>query len=233
MTNIEVKKIRSFEDEKSRRFLSSQFLNLSTSMSSGFTLIEILISLTILTVVLGAVYGSFFSVQRALERFDNVSLKYNEARTALDIMRREIEGAILKKSSSASTENTQDKTIFVIKDRDVLGKSTSMLDLTAFAFRGGSIFTISYYVEEKDGKLNILKKESPFGVKSEKYVMEILEGVEGFTVETLFNNQWVKTWDTETTGKMPDILRVSVEFDDNGKKVKLIEYAKPRVGIKL
>ncbi|MBI4839084.1 MAG: prepilin-type N-terminal cleavage/methylation domain-containing protein [Nitrospirae bacterium] len=76
---------------KSRKsiFFNFKFLTFN-SRRAGFTLIEVLLSLVLLTVMLGAVYGSFFSVQKALERFNGVSLKYQEARTALDIMRREI-----------------------------------------------------------------------------------------------------------------------------------------------
>ncbi len=197
-----------------------QFLILN-SRRAGFTLIEILISLTLLTIVLGAVYSSFFSVQSVLERFDKVSLKYHEARSALDIMRREIESAL------------PDNSPFIIKDLDLFGKNISSLDLTAFSFKGYGIKTISYYVEEKDGKLTLFKKEAAAGIQSREYTMEAVEDIEGFTVETLFNNKWVQTWDTANTNRLPGFLRVSLEFDDNGKKVKLIEYARPRVGNKL
>ena len=118
-----------------------------------------------------------------LERFENVSLKYHETRTALDIMRREIESALPK--SSGAIKNTEDKTAFVIKDRDIMGKSTSELSLTAFTFKGSGVNAISYYVEEKDGKLNLLKKESPAGIKSKEYTMETIEAIDGFSVETL------------------------------------------------
>ena len=198
----------------------------------GFTLIEILISLTLLTIVLGAVYSTFFSVQRALERFDNISLKYHETRTALDIMRREIEGAIVK-NPRADDESKNIKAGFVIKDRDVFGKTTSSLNLTAFSFKGSNLNTVFYYVTEKDGKLDLLKSEMPAAVPSKEYKADIAEGIESFTVETMFNEKWVRTWDTKETGKLPEIVRISIEFDDNGKLVKLTEYAKPKIGTQL
>jgi general secretion pathway protein J len=198
----------------------------------GFTLIEILISLTLLAIVLGAVYSSFFSVQRVFDRFESVSLKYHESRTALDIMRREIESALLKNPGPPVTENDtmiNNRTNFVMKDRDILGKSSSELELTAFSFKGGMIETVSYFVQEKEGKLNLVKKEGPFG-QSGEYEMEMIEGIEGFTAETLFNNQWTRTWDAGTTGKLPGIVRLSIDFDDNGKRVRLVEYARPKLG---
>ncbi len=205
--------------------------------TSGFTLIEVLISITILVIVLGAVYSSFFSVHRALERFNNVTLKYHEARTALDIMRREIEAAIIIKDDSDPYDEVDAgeklQPVFVIKDRDILGKSTSSIELTAFSFKGTSINNISYFVEEKDTMLNIYKKESPALLQAKEYKADVIEGIESFTIEILFNNKWIKTWDTINTDKLPQMVRVSIEFDDNGKTVKLTEYARPKIGKEL
>jgi len=197
----------------------------------GFTLIEILISLSLLTIVLGAVYSTFFSVQRAIERFDKISLKYHETRTALDMMRREVEAALVKNPGAVGVKKI--KAGFVIKDRDVFGKNTSALDLTAFSFKGSNLNTISYYVKENDGKLDLLKSERPAAIPAKEYKLDIVEGIESFTVETLFNQKWVRTWDTELTGKLPEIVRIIIEFDDNGKLVKLTEYARPKIETKL
>ncbi|MBI5740837.1 MAG: prepilin-type N-terminal cleavage/methylation domain-containing protein [Nitrospirae bacterium] len=208
----------------------------SREAGAGFTLIEVLISLTLLVIVLGAVYGSFFSVRRVLDRFDDVSVKYHEARTALDIMRREVEGALLKNAGGGQADTRVEianSTAFVIKDRDVLGKSASEMSLTALSFRGSSVNALSYYVEEKDDKLILLKKEAPHGVRSGEYSTGVIEGIEGFSVETFFRDRWVRTWDTADTGKLPEVVRVSISFEDNGRTVKLTEYARPRVGGKL
>jgi general secretion pathway protein J len=196
----------------------------------GFTLIEVLLSLALLTIVLGAIYSSFFTVQRALERFFGVSLKYHEARTALDIMRREIESALFK---NPRINNIKNKTIFVIEDRDLFGKNTSVLLLTAFSSKSKTLNTISYFVREKNGRFDLIKIETPLVILSRGYEIEIMEGIESFTVETLVNDKWVKTWDTAYTGRPPDIVRLSIEFEDNGKKVKLTEYARPRIGKRL
>jgi type II secretion system protein J len=202
----------------------------SCPVVSGFTLIEVLVSLALLTIVLGAIYSSFFSVQNALERFDSVSLKYHEARTALDIMRREIESAILKVAQSEERPLTG--TDFIIKDRDVFGKSASSLVLTAYT-SSGQFERISYGIKQNEGRLDLLKKQSPHMMPANIYTLQLIEGVKSFSVETLFNNIWVKTWDSHNTDKLPEVVRITVEFDDNGKNIKLTEYAKPRVGRKL
>jgi len=201
----------------------------------GFTLIEVLISLTLLTVVLGAVYSSFFAVQRAADRFDNVSLKYHEARTALDILRREIEGAFIQKPQSKDI--TKNRTAFLLKDRDIFGKSASVLYLTTFASKGETLKLVSYSVEEKDKELRLLKMDTQAvnltsiftGLKRS----EVIDGIEGFSIEILFKDKWVRTWDASQTNSLPEMVRVSIEFRDNDRNVKLTEYASPRIGRKI
>ena len=93
-------------------FCNLQFA-ICNSSRGGFTLIEVLLSISLLVIVLGVVYSSFFTVHRAIERFEGVSLKYHEVRTVLDIMRREIEGAFLETSDAG-----RNQTGLVIEDRD-------------------------------------------------------------------------------------------------------------------
>ena len=146
-------------------------------------------------------------------------------------MRREIEGSLLK--NPREEDETKAKASFIIKDRDVFGKSTSSIDFMAFSFKGSRLNAVSYYVKEKEKILNLHKTEKPSTLKSEGYSVEVIEGIESFTVETLFNNKWVRTWDTANTDKLPDEVKISIEFNDNGKVVSLSEYARPRVGKKL
>ena len=206
-----------------------RFLYIRGMKRGGFTLIEVLVSLTLLTIVLGAVYSSFFSVQRALERFDNVSLRYHEARTTLDIIRREIEAAILK---NPKQEDLIDRASFEVLDRDIYGKTVSSMDLTAFSFRGIGMSAVSYYVQENNKVLTLMKNEKPPIIKSEGYAVDLIEGIESFTVEVLFNNKWVKTWNAADTRKLPEAVKVTIEFEDNGRFITLSEYARPRMKFK-
>jgi general secretion pathway protein J len=204
----------------------------------GFTLIEVLLSLVFLTIVLGAVYSSFFTVQRALERFDGVSLKYHEARTSLDALSREIEGAFLDTSQALNSD--KNTTSFELKDRDIRGNSASRLSFNAFSFRGSGTKKVSYFVDEKDGSLILFKSESYLyssvkdmakpGSPQKTYTVELIEGIRSFTIETLFQDEWIRTWDSRNTGALPGVVRVSIEIPDRGGNVVLTEYARPRIG---
>jgi hypothetical protein len=75
-----------------------------------------------------------------------------------------------------------------------------------------------------------VKKDSLAARPSEGYSMEMIEGITGFMVETLYYNKWVKTWDASEIGKLPDVVRISIVFSDRDREVKLTEYARPRIG---
>lgn len=198
------------------------------SFSHGFTLLEVVISLLLMVVVLSAVYGTFFTVHRVTERFNDLPVKYHETRTTLDIMRREIESSFIK--IPETEESPEHEALFVIKDRDILGSNSSELNLTAFSIGGRGIGVISYFVEEDDEKLRLLKQQGSVIDPDSGYTVEMIEDIGSFTVETFYNGKWVKTWDSSETGRLPDIVKLRIEFDDNGKTISLTEYAKPRTG---
>lgn len=67
-TKIEVKKIRSFDDEKRKECLSSQLLTFSTSQSFAFTLIELVIVIFIISLTTALIMPSFWdSGEKALK----------------------------------------------------------------------------------------------------------------------------------------------------------------------
>src|SRR5210317_866695 len=59
----------------------------------GFTLIEVLVAISILAILLSSVYGIFSSVSLARERLDADSAEYHRARVLFDRLGRELRGA--------------------------------------------------------------------------------------------------------------------------------------------
>jgi len=206
--------------------------------NTGFTLIEVLIAVGILSVVLAAIYSTFFLSHRAVEGMDESMLKLQESRRAIDILRRELDSAFY----TGEDRNT----FFKIQDRDIYGKQATQLTFTAFSPLRPGLSRISYYIEDKNGKLNLFKKvESPYtnennplsspfskggrGGFSDEGV-DIIEDIEAFSVETMYGDQWVKTWDTDISKGIPDEIRISLSVIINGNKMTLFDVAKPRVG---
>jgi general secretion pathway protein J len=169
--------------------------------SRGFTLLEILIAVVIFAVVLGAFYSTFFLAHRALFAMDHSLVQLQESRAFIDILKREIESALYSPGSP--------HTLFKIEDRDFFGRQASELTLSSFSSLVKGLAKITYRLEEKNGKLAIMKSiSSDFSQDPETTKMEFLEDVESFTLEAKYTDKWVKTWDSSLAGNTPEEVRI-------------------------
>ena len=117
-----------------------------------------------------------------------------------------------------------------IEDKDFYGKQASRLTFTAFSPLSSGISLISYYVEEKDGRLTLFKKmDNVYKTVSAKGA-ELIEGIDSFAVEVRNGNQWVKTWDTAETGRAPAEIRITIVAKIKDKPVSFFDTLKPKIG---
>src|SRR4030042_2722789 len=189
--------------------------------NAGLTFIEVLVSVAILSVIRTAIYSTFFLSHMAVEGMDESVLTLQEARKAIDILRRELESAVYY--------DIDKHTLFKIMDRDVYGKQAAHLTFTAFSPLRPGLSRISYYIEEEDGKLIFFKKiESPYSEEKTEGV-DIIEGLEAFTVEAIYNDRWVKTWETDINKSIPDEIKVSLTIKVKGEKITLFDISRPKI----
>jgi len=229
---------------KNKKFRNFKIFNFQSSIfnfrGAGFTLIEVLIAVSLLSVILAAVYSTFFLSHKAIEGMDEYMLKMQESRKALDILRCEIEAVFYEDKDSDMH--------LKLEDRDIYGKQAAHLTFTAFSALRPSLSRISYYIADQDGKLNLFKKiesyyaneNNPISPSFSKVEMEessednewfdIIEGIEAFTVEAKFNDKWVKTWDTEINKDIPEEIRISLAVKLKNGTITLFDVAKPRIG---
>lgn len=189
--------------------------------SEGLTLIEILVALAILTILLLSIYGTFFSVNAAVESTDSVMERYRAVRIFLDLMRREVQGAYLNTSSQ------ENGTFLSLKDRDIYGRKVSELSFTAFAPYGPGLYAIQY---EVDTEKNVLYKNAISFVKIEEAPrMEVLENVDEFEVEARNGGKWIGTYDAVRSRRLPEALRIRVTLNIEGEKVSFEETVEPKL----
>ena len=189
----------------------------------GFTLLELLVSLALLSIILAAIYSTFFLSQKAIEGVDELLLKLQECRMTMDTMGREMDSILY------STVNKN--SLFKIEDRDFFGKDASGVTFTSFSPLVPGLSVISYYVEEKDGVLSVFKKiKNASDTSGDPEGIEVIEKIEAFTVEVLNDGKWIRTWDTAVTGKIPERIRVTVKITMKDRLVVLYETATPRIG---
>lgn len=187
----------------------------------GFTLLEILIAMGILSILLLSVYGTFSSVHRAVEATDGSMTTLREARLFFELLKREVE------SSYVSGDAGSRDTFFVVRDRDVFGKRLSELGFTSFVPYGRGLFAVEYSLDPERGTL--LKKASSIFREDEPQSFEVLNGVEEFAVEVFTGGKWVGTYDGRLEGALPSKVRAKITLRVRGELIPLEETISPQM----
>jgi len=189
-----------------------------------------MIAVGIFSLVLMALYSTFFLSSRALDVADESLLKLQEARFFLDTLKREIESAVYSEEKPY--------TVFKIDDRDYYGRQTSRIIVTSLSHLIKGLSKIEYAVEERNGRLIIRKSMiKAFTQASDDKGMDILEDVASFTLEVKLNDGWVKTWDSRLAKSIPEEVRITlavfIRDGENGGDSRMpfsvSEIARPRI----
>ncbi|UCG79188.1 MAG: prepilin-type N-terminal cleavage/methylation domain-containing protein [Nitrospirota bacterium] len=172
----------------------------------GFTLIEVIVAIGILSIVLMSVYGTFFSVSNAVETSDGVMYRMREVRVFFDMVKREIE--------SAYVESDRDDTLFRVRDRDVFGLYASELGFTAFVPYGRGLHFIEYSVDKE----NMVLKKKVAAAWGEDTLEEVtvLEDIKGFRVEVRGADRWLGTYNDKKSIGLPMAVKVTLTLNVNG-----------------
>lgn len=191
----------------------------------GFTLIEILVAIAIFSILIAALYSTFFMAQKAMATVDESLLVLQESRGILDIFRKETEASFYSSEKKYS--------FFRIDDRDLYGKQASRISFTSFTSFMPGLSRISYSVEEAGGRLVLRKKvESAYAPSDDKKGIDLMEDIEAFTAEARYKDRWIKRWDSEQMQAVPEEVRLTVTVMPGNRKEKISfsDIARPRAG---
>lgn len=212
----------------------------TSSRNKGFTLLEILIAVVLLGILSAAVYGSYFTVLRARERASEGMEARRELGSTLDLIRREC---------AAATYKSGDKLLrFVVEDRDNFGKPASTLEFTTRIPRSSQgrkesgVIDVWYRMIDKDAQQILARREQDIffttvdtkdatdvTVKDAKGYYPQMERISSFLVECYDGSKWVKSWDTALNGKLPQMVRITVQVEEAGKPAEFSALAPIRV----
>ncbi|MCR4287129.1 MAG: prepilin-type N-terminal cleavage/methylation domain-containing protein [Deltaproteobacteria bacterium] len=190
----------------------------------GFTLIEVLISVAILSGLVFALYSTFFISRKAVSAVDDSLIRLQEARRALDGLKREIEASYFSPD--------RPYTVFKIEDRDIYGSSASRMTFTSFSDITPGLARAGYFAEEAGGRVSLKKTLSSAYSSKDTAELELMEDIESFTVEARYGDGWIKSWDGAEHKGAPEEVRLTVVFQVWGgkSKVTLSDVAFPKAG---
>jgi general secretion pathway protein J len=193
----------------------------------GFTLLELLVAMALLVIVVGALYSTYFTLMQGRDRAVAGMESRRELRGTLDLLRREI--------SSANYVTGDKKLHFVVEDRDSFGKPASNLDFTTLSppLSGSQPqsdqVTVAYKSVAQDGKLTLMRQARDIFYTSDPLAYPQMEELEGFLVECLSGDKWIKSWDTELNHSLPKSVRITIRVKEGEKTVDYVTIASPRI----
>ena len=171
----------------------------------GFTLLEVLIALSLVSVIFAALYSTFFLSRKAVDAVDDSLLRLQESRAVLDVMKREIESALYERNKSY--------TVFKLEDEDCNGTQVSRITFTTFSPGHPGLAKVEYRVVEHEERLTLVKSvNSAYARSADTRAAELIENLDSFAVEIRFKGLWVKIWDSVLAKGIPEEIRVSIKI---------------------
>lgn len=196
---------------------------MSSRKARGFTLIELIVAITVLAFITMLLYGSFSSMKTTRDGLARIQDRYREGRIAMARITRDLQSAYISQHVPISPALVVQKTAFVGK----VGIPAHRVDFNAFSNiqrdRSAHVsdqIEVSYYVTdnpEQPGTNDLVRRTSEFpDLEPDKggRVEVLATDVDLFELEYLdaTTSLWTETWDTtQATGqvnRMPLQVRV-------------------------
>jgi prepilin-type N-terminal cleavage/methylation domain-containing protein len=191
------------------------------SADTGFTLLEVVLALTLFALLGAILYGAFAVGHRAAEKVQ-VSFDGNQKfRSAIDLL-----GSYIR-SSHPYRSSPQDQEVFYV------GEETAVEFVSAFSLAQGGrgMAKIRIYAESGQGNGQVIRLEEqvPVRIKQETAIGGIVntlvlrERVSGFRLAYLDPQDqlehWLERWDKDERKGIPRAVRLSYR-NESGKEVQ-------------
>jgi len=216
----------------------------SPALSGGFTLIEVMLALAIMTFVTALLWGSFSQTAQVKKRIENTQERTHTIRVALMRMTRELEMAFLSDAEKFGAEER--RTMFV-------GSSQSDFDKLRFSWFGhqrlradrpeGDTAVVSYFSEpDPDDRMltNLMRRETrrlepkdPEKIPGETYVLCPAVTSVKFSYYDYKTQEWTEEGNTmgaDGLQYLPTQVRISLKVvDERGEPLTFTSTARLQV----
>jgi general secretion pathway protein J len=189
----------------------------------GLTLIEIMVAISILSMVSVLIYGAFDGLSRGKKGLGRLNDRYHQGRMAIDRLARELSSAFVSQHVPLVPSLIRSQTVFV----GVNSSPADRIDFTSFSHRRlvrdsheSDQNELSYFGSPDPavpGKVDLARRESAH-IDTEPRrggeVNVIAEDIDLFDVKYLdpTTSQWLETWDTTQATGQPNRLPLQVKI---------------------
>jgi len=189
-----------------------------SSKTAGFTLLEIVISITILVVILAIIYETFNSSMEAYTAVTSRGDAYGQARLMLSRMSEEI-GSIYFSGDNPNTG-------LLGEDKDEDDLPSDSLHFTTLSHvrwvkdsRESELCEVGYYLEaDREAEKSFLLRREDWNVdgtfEEGGIPLEVAEAVEGLNFRYYDGEEWVDDWDSKERNGLPKAIEVVLLMKD-------------------
>jgi general secretion pathway protein J len=211
---------------------------------NGFTLLELIVAMSIFTIIAAATYSMFDSARSVSTRAEFRAQLFQTARAALQAIEEDLRGAVMPanaavdtgfiSTNSGSEKEAVDKLEFFTATRH----TASAYDVNATdVVRGGDVSKVTYWVEPDlkrpaHGLVRERPKEltPPSGpVHRDEDVQEVAPDVVYVNFRFFDNGQWLDTWDSTQVRKLPKAVEVTITVRGEWRDEEILEPFMTRV----
>lgn len=176
----------------------------------GFTLIEVLVSLFILSIVFSILYGTFFTTHRVLKDLESRMAGRRTLRAALQVISEDLRSTYLSPAGTVTRFKGEDFTKKII---------TPFLSFTTYTSyqREGSLYAlkVEYLLEKRDktGNLTLIRRTLEKNSRDVMDEEELVEGIETLQLSYFDGKEWKKEWDSEIAKNLPGGIELIFSVD--------------------
>lgn len=218
----------------------------SSPPNRGFTLLELLLAITIAAVIIGIVNFAFFQSHRNIEAVGSQREAYQTVRIVMDRIVKDITCSYVPAGRTTMTSDELSLYRFIGVDEDAGGIDKDSISITTTTDLGfsrvpGGVCEVAYYLKEMENKKDVftlMRREDPtphYGISKSGSEMEVAEGVLGMNIVYIDDmNQELKEWDVSKKLSLPKQVKVTLTMEAGRDKMNFTATASPPMsGIKL
>lgn len=187
-------------------------------LQQGFTLVEVLVAISISAILLVTIYGVFTSMSRARARLQTEGEGYHLARVIFDRIGREIRG------SYVAGQAPETRLRGGIDDR---GVPFLTLATTASTPRQGvtsGIALVRYELRETAGepagRMALMRSERPYFTEdTQAPAYRLASGIDSLRVRFLSGGEWRDQWPPDTGDDPPQAVEVTLTLAVDGTSI--------------
>lgn len=187
--------------------------------AAGFTLLEVLVALTVTAMVLGMVYGVVTGVSSAKDEIDHQSEGFHQARVLFGRMSREIRSSyfVAGRSETRFRGGLDDSHNFFLELTTTVTSPTLPVALGLSRVR----YELRDDPDIAPPLLLLVRQEQALLPGAEARGMEsrLGSGVYAFRMRFFNKESWQDEWDTAQTSSLPQMIEMYLEIEVAGQRM--------------